>query len=92
MTTADVDKLAAKMMREHHAKNRSFLNYRGYPATVCTSINEEIVHTIPGSRRLKEGDLLSLDMSGCLSKAIAATSATTFCHRWKTLHRKQESN
>src|ERR1035438_3044482 len=42
----------AKSIREKGAIP-SFLNYRGYPATVCTSINEEIVHAIPGSRRLK---------------------------------------
>ena len=58
MTTKDVDVLAEKMMREHGA-TPSFLNYRGYPATVCTSVNEEVVHAIPGKRRLQNGDLLS---------------------------------
>ena len=61
MTTKDVDAMAAKMMKEHGA-TPSFLNYRGYPAVVCTSVNEEIVHSIPNSRRLVDGDLLSLDI------------------------------
>ena len=40
----------------------SFLNYRGYPASVCTSVNEEILHGIPGDRVLQDGDILSLDL------------------------------
>src|SRR6185437_17089379 len=61
MTTKDVDVMAEKMMRDRGAVP-SFLNYRGYPATVCASVNEEVVHAIPGSRRLKDGDILSLDI------------------------------
>src|SRR5690348_9359666 len=61
MSTRDIDVMAAKMMEERGTKP-SFLNYRGYPATVCTSVNDEVVHSIPGSRRLKEGDILSLDI------------------------------
>src|SRR6185503_19512025 len=66
MTTKDVDTLAAKMMKEQGV-TPSFLNYRGYPAVVCTSVNEEVVHSIPGSRRLKDGDILSLDIGIFLS-------------------------
>src|ERR1043165_2966308 len=61
MTPKDVDVMAERMMRDHGAIP-SFLNYRGYPATVCTSVNDEVVHGIPGSRKLKDGDLLSLDI------------------------------
>src|SRR6185369_17147892 len=60
MTTKDIDAIAATLMRQR-GTTPSFLNYRGYPATVCTSVNEEVVHSIPGPRRLKTGDLLSLD-------------------------------
>ena len=70
MTTREIDAMAAKMMRERSVVP-SFLHYRGYPATVCTSVNEEIVHGIPSQRRLKDGDLRAL-ISVCLSKAIAA--------------------
>ena len=61
MTTADLDAVAEEHIREEGAVP-SFKGYRGFPASICTSVNEEIVHGIPGSRRLEEGDLLSLDV------------------------------
>jgi methionyl aminopeptidase len=76
MTTRDVDTLAAKMMRERDV-TPSFLNYRGYPAVVCTSVNEEVVHSIPGSRKLKDGDILSLDI-GIFKNGYCGDTATTF--------------
>jgi methionyl aminopeptidase len=76
MTTRDIDDMAETMMREHGAIP-SFLNYRGYPATVCTSINDEIVHAIPGSRRLKDGDLLSLDI-GMFIEGYCGDTATSW--------------
>ena len=76
MTTKDIDVMAEKMMR-HEGAIPSFLNYRGYPATVCTSINDEIVHAIPNSRRLKEGDLLSLDI-GMFLEGYCGDTATSF--------------
>jgi methionyl aminopeptidase len=76
MTTRDIDEMAARMMKECWA-TPSFLNYRGYPATVCTSINEEVVHAIPGNRRLKEGDLLSLDI-GMFIEAYCGDTATSW--------------
>jgi methionyl aminopeptidase len=76
MTTREVDGLAAKMIQEAGAIS-SFLNYRGYPATVCTSVNEEVVHAIPGPRRLKEGDILSLDV-GLFLDGYCGDTATTF--------------
>jgi methionyl aminopeptidase len=76
MTTQDIDVLAAKMMREKSAVP-AFLNYRGYPATVCVSINEEIVHGIPGRRRLKAGDLVSMDI-GMFVDGYCGDTATSF--------------
>src|ERR1700730_15080987 len=76
MTTRDIDTLAAKLMRDRGV-TPSFLNYRGYPAVVCTSVNEEVVHAIPGSRRLKEGDILSLDI-GIFLNGFCGDTATTF--------------
>jgi methionyl aminopeptidase len=61
MTTSDLDAVAEEFIGEEGAVP-SFKGYRGFPASICTSVNEEIVHGIPGSRRLKEGDLLSLDV------------------------------
>src|SRR5262245_49860748 len=76
MTTRDIDTLAHKMMRDRGTVP-SFLNYRGYPATVCTSVNEEVVHSIPGPRRLKDGDLLSLDI-GIFLDSYCGDTATSF--------------
>ena len=50
MTTAEIDRFAAGLIREHGAKS-AFLGYRGYPGSVCVSVNEEVVHGIPGSPR-----------------------------------------
>jgi methionyl aminopeptidase len=62
MSTADLDELAEDLMRSHGC-TPSFKGYRGFPASICTSINREVVHGIPSGRRvLREGDLLSLDV------------------------------
>jgi methionyl aminopeptidase len=76
MTTNDIDEAAARMMKEYGAKP-SFLNYRGYPKVVCTSVNDEIVHAIPGSRKLKDGDLLSLDI-GMFIEGYCGDTATSW--------------
>lgn len=60
VSTADLDALAAQVIREAGAKP-SFLGYHGYPATICTSVNDEVVHGIPGPRQLAEGDIISID-------------------------------
>jgi methionyl aminopeptidase len=62
VSTADLDRFAEKSVRELGAVP-AFLGYRGYPATLCVSINEEIVHGIPSPKRfVKEGDIVSLDL------------------------------
>src|SRR4051812_40551670 len=76
MTTKDVDTLAAAKMRERGV-TPSFLNYRGYPAVICTSVNDEVVHSIPGPRRLKDGDILSLDI-GIFKNSYCGDTATSF--------------
>jgi methionyl aminopeptidase len=58
--TLELDEAAEEMCRRRKVKP-AFKGYRGYPRSLCISINEEIVHGIPGHRRLKEGDLVSLD-------------------------------
>lgn len=62
ITTAELDRLSAEALKRYGAKS-STLGYRGYPASLCTSVNEEVVHGIPGNRELKEGDLISLDFA-----------------------------
>jgi methionyl aminopeptidase len=65
VTTQELDRLAERMIREAGAIP-AFKDYRGYPATLCVSINEQVVHGIPGPRRLKRGDLVSLDVGAYL--------------------------
>jgi methionyl aminopeptidase len=62
ITTLDLDLAAERMAREAGAEP-AFKGYRGFPATLCTSINDEVVHGIPSRRRvLREGDIISIDM------------------------------
>jgi len=62
VTTAELDVLAERLVREAGAEP-AFKGYRGYPATLCASINQEVVHGIPSSARtLRSGDIVSLDM------------------------------
>lgn len=63
ITTGQLDKIAEQLIRDHGA-TPAFLNYPGpypYPATLNTSVNEELVHGLPGKRELREGDILSVD-------------------------------
>jgi methionyl aminopeptidase len=60
MRTEELDMIAAKEV-ERLGAQPSFKGYRGYPATICVSVNDEIVHGIPGKRILREGDIVSID-------------------------------
>jgi len=61
ITTAAIDSLAEELILQENALP-AFKGYKGFPATACVSVNEEIVHGIPGERKLKEGDIVSLDL------------------------------
>ncbi len=61
ITTKELDEVAEEMVRADGAKP-SFKGYRGFPKSLCTSINEEVVHGIPGNRKLKNGDILKIDL------------------------------
>jgi len=61
VTTGDLDRMAEEWTEEAGALP-AFKGYRGYPATLCTSVNEEIVHGIPGGRELRDGDIIGIDM------------------------------
>lgn len=76
MTTRDVDRVAYEHMRECGA-TPSFLGYGGFPATLCISVNDEVVHGIPGDRELAEGDVVSLDC-GAVVDGWHGDSAVTF--------------
>jgi methionyl aminopeptidase len=75
-TTADLDRVAEEYIRTQDA-TPSFLGYRWFPASICASLNEEIVHGIPSPRRvLNEGDILSLDF-GAIWEGFHGDSAVT---------------
>jgi methionyl aminopeptidase len=61
VTTSDLDAAAEKLVRAGGAEP-AFKGYRGYPATLCASVNDQVVHGIPSARALAEGDIISLDM------------------------------
>jgi len=61
VTTADLEQEARRLMKEYGVVS-AFKGYRGFPGYICASVNEEIVHGIPGPRRLVEGDVVSLDV------------------------------
>ena len=60
VTTAHLDRLARDVLDRRGATS-NFLGYHGYPAVICASVNDEVVHGIPGGRRLEEGDIISID-------------------------------
>ena len=61
VTTQELDRFAEEFIRAAGG-TPSFKGYRGFPASICTSVNEEVVHGIPGPRRLEEGDIISVDV------------------------------
>jgi methionyl aminopeptidase len=76
MTTWDIDHLAEDLIRSYGCIP-SFLNYQGFPASVCVSVNDEVVHGIPSkSRVIQEGDIVSLDM-GLIYKGYQSDAART---------------
>lgn len=76
MTTKDIDKLGEEVIRSYGCVP-SFLNYNGYPASVCVSVNDEVVHGIPSHKRIiKEGDIVSLD-AGVIYKGYHSDAART---------------
>lgn len=74
--TKELDEHAELRVKEMNAVP-AFKGYRGYPASLCTSINEEIVHGIPSSRRLRDGDIISLDF-GVLYEGYYGDAAVTY--------------
>ncbi len=77
MSTKDIDVMGEKMIRAHGCIP-NFLNYNGYPASICVSVNEEVVHGIPRADHiLQEGDIVSLD-AGLIYKGYHSDMARTF--------------
>lgn len=74
-TTEDLDRLAEEILARHNAIP-SFKGYKGYPSATCLSINEEVVHGIPGPRILEEGDVVGIDL-GAIADGYHGDSAVT---------------
>ena len=76
MTTKEIDRLGEELIRSYGCIP-SFLNYNGYPASICVSVNDEVVHGIPSKKRiLREGDIVSLD-AGVIYKGYHSDAART---------------
>src|SRR5450755_1203558 len=75
VTTAELDALAARMFAKHGARSGPILTY-GYPGSICVSVNDEVVHGIPGARALREGDLVKLDVAAELDGYHADAAIT----------------
>jgi methionyl aminopeptidase len=76
MRTKELDAIAERAIRSQGA-TPAFLGYQGFPASVCTSINDQVVHGIPGKVRLVEGDIISIDI-GAVFQGYYGDSARTF--------------
>lgn len=77
ITTLDIDRLGEKLIRNLGC-TPNFLHYNGYPASICVSVNDEVVHGIPNKRRvLQEGDIVSLD-AGLIYKGYHSDAARTY--------------
>jgi len=75
VATRDLDAVFAAVLQDAGAKS-NFLGYYGFPATICTSVNEEVVHGIPGDRALEDGDIISID-GGAIVEGWHSDSART---------------
>ncbi len=77
VSTKELDTLAEKLIRSFGCVP-NFLNYNGFPGTICASVNEEVVHGIPNKNRiLKDGDIISIDC-GCIYKGYHSDAARTY--------------
>ena len=88
MTTLDLDSIARKVMQEQGAKP-SFLGYHGYPAVICVSVNEEVVHGIPNENRvINDGDLISVDCGAIIDGWHGDAAITISVGNVKPEHQK----
>ena len=76
ITTKEIDRLGEEFIRSKGC-TPSFKGYNDYPASICTSINQEVVHGIPSDRKLRNGDIITLDIGACY-KGYHGDSAWTY--------------
>lgn len=78
VTTREIDKAVYQFIKSQGAEP-SFLNYNGYPASVCISVNDEVIHGIPGKRVLRDGDVVSVDVGAYIGGFHGDCAATYAC-------------
>ena len=78
VTTQEIDKAVEQFIRKQGA-TPSFLHLYGYPASICISVNDEVIHGIPGKRVLQEGDIVSIDVGACVEGFHGDCCATFAC-------------
>ena len=78
VTTHEIDKAVHRFIKSQGAVP-SFLNYNGFPASVCISVNDEVIHGIPGNRVLRDGDIVSIDVGACKDGFHGDCAATFVC-------------
>ena len=79
ITTYEIDQIAYRYIKKQGAEP-NFLNYNGFPATACISINDEVIHGIPSKKRvLKEGDIVSIDLGAKVNGYNGDNAATFAC-------------
>ncbi len=76
ITTAELDAMAERFIREHGGRP-AFKGYRGFPASICPSVNDEVVHAIPGAYALRDGDIIGIDV-GVEKDGFYGDAAATF--------------
>lgn len=86
-TTAEIDRVAAHTLRRWDAKSAPKLRY-GFPATACISVNDEVVHGIPGDRKLENGDLVTIDVTAELDGYIADAAVSLVAGDATALHER----
>lgn len=78
ITTHEIDTAVRRFIESHGAKP-SFLGYAGYPGSACISVNDEVIHGIPGGRKLEEGDIVSIDVGAYIGGFHGDCAATYAC-------------
>lgn len=78
VTTLEIDKAVRRFIESQGAKP-SFLGYAGFPGSACISVNEEVIHGIPGPRKLREGDIVSIDVGAFIDGFHGDCAATYAC-------------
>ncbi|MCC7107508.1 MAG: type I methionyl aminopeptidase [Chloroflexi bacterium] len=87
VTTKELDRVALECFQKHKATSTAF-GYYGYPGQICISVNEEVVHGIPGPRKLKEGDLVSVDVAARWNGYVADATITFGVGKPRPEHQK----